>query len=555
MPHVEASLRRSFEFAATVCAGIAAGLGLCALVAWILRIPALDVATPVLGTTSPTTALALLLAGTAAWLRRAPKNVSSSAGQHRAARALSIALLVIAGIGVTQYMIGPARGIGELLAISSPSPSFLSLACMLLLGFALLMGDARTSDGQSPAQWAALVCIPLPLIGLLDVLVIPLVTTTGMPAISALGFLCVALAITFAEPNLGVMRLITANRPAGQILRRLLPICIVLPFIVTAMRYAGEWAGLIGRSEGGLAAAVIFIVAMAVIIYWFAVSLDVMDARRHTAEESLRSAIRDLEKRNIEMVEANRSLAELYQRSHQLERSLRELSSRLLRTQDEERRRLARELHDSAGQILAAIGMNLSTVQDQAGSLPATARDALDESAELLQSATREIRTLSYLLHPPLLDEAGLNAALRWFVEGFEERSNIKVSLQMPQSESRLPQDVETAIFRIVQESLTNIHRHSGSETAQIRLARSSSGLTLEVSDRGRGIPAEVMRRSDDKGRLGVGILGMRERVTQLGGTLDIESSDGAGTIVRASLPAPDQPPASVRAMPTSLPQ
>jgi PAS domain S-box-containing protein len=216
-------------------------------------------------------------------------------------------------------------------------------------------------------------------------------------------------------------------------------------------------------------------------------------------------------------------------------RDLRELSARLLKVQDDERRRLARELHDSVGQILAALSMNISVVQSQSHKLDALGARAASENGHLVQQAASEIRTLSHLLHPPLLEIAGLSSTLRWYLDGFSERSKIKIDLEIPSDFGRLPADTELAIFRIVQECLTNIHRHSGSKTADIRIQQAGSHLVVQVKDSGKGIPREKQLQLTASGRTGVGFGGMRERVRQLGGTLEIHS-EGNGTVVIATL-------------------
>ena len=227
------------------------------------------------------------------------------------------------------------------------------------------------------------------------------------------------------------------------------------------------------------------------------------------------------------------------QRTVELDRTndnLRELSARLLQLQDDERRRIARELHDSVGQMLAALGMNLAAVGTDLEHLIKTANTVTD-SAALVQDLSREVRTISHLLHPPLLDEAGLASALRWYVEGFAQRSKIKVDLEFPADFGRLSRESETAIFRTVQECLTNIHRHSGSPTARIRIAASGTDVRVEVEDHGKGIPQQRQLETSSMGIPGVGIRGMRERLRQLGGTLDIHST-GKGTLIVAQLPA-----------------
>jgi signal transduction histidine kinase len=216
--------------------------------------------------------------------------------------------------------------------------------------------------------------------------------------------------------------------------------------------------------------------------------------------------------------------------------NLRELSARLLQLQDDERRRIARELHDSVGQMLAALGMNLAAVRTEIERLTRTA-STVNDSAALVQELSKEVRTISHLLHPPLLDEAGLASALRWYIEGFAQRSKIEVDLEFPADFGRLSRESETAIFRTVQECLTNIHRHSESPTARICIAASDGDVRVEVEDRGKGISPEKQFEMASTGTPGVGIRGMRERLRQLGGSLDIHSN-GKGTLIVARLPA-----------------
>jgi signal transduction histidine kinase len=216
--------------------------------------------------------------------------------------------------------------------------------------------------------------------------------------------------------------------------------------------------------------------------------------------------------------------------------NLRKLSARLLQLQDDERRRIARELHDSVGQMLAALNMNLSTARADIERLSKTA-NALADSESLVHEMTSEVRTISHLLHPPLLDEAGLSSALRWYVDGFSLRSKIKVDLDLPEDFGRLPRESETAIFRVVQECLTNIHRHSESAIAKIRLRQRDHEVMVEIADKGKGIPPEKREEmSSSSGAPGVGIRGMRERLRQLGGTLEIDSN-GSGTVIAVRLP------------------
>ena len=218
-----------------------------------------------------------------------------------------------------------------------------------------------------------------------------------------------------------------------------------------------------------------------------------------------------------------------------VEENLRELTGRLLQLRDEEQRRVARELHDSVGQLLVAMSMNHGRALAEKHLSPMAAK-AISENTALLAQVSREIRTISHLLHPPLLDEVGLAPGVREYLEGFAERSRMKVRFEIAEDFGRLPRDLETALFRIVQEGLTNVHRHSESRTVAIRIMRSSGQVSVAIADAGTGIPRQKIREIEAGRASGVGLLGMRERVRQLGGSFRIRSSH-KGTVVAVRLP------------------
>ena len=215
---------------------------------------------------------------------------------------------------------------------------------------------------------------------------------------------------------------------------------------------------------------------------------------------------------------------------------LQNLSQKLLRVQDDERRKIARDLHDSTGQTLAALKISISFLQ-AACPLDPSALAAVSDVASLADRAIEEIRTMSYLLHPPLLDEVGFNCAAEWFIEGFAKRSGINVKLHIEPIRDRLPMRIEIVLFRVLQESLTNVHRHSGASEVSVCFQRLPDKLILEIRDYGRGIPADRLDRlRQASAETGVGLAGMRERLLEMNGRLEIES-DGNGTIMRAIVP------------------
>jgi signal transduction histidine kinase len=233
-----------------------------------------------------------------------------------------------------------------------------------------------------------------------------------------------------------------------------------------------------------------------------------------------------------------RLLVELLNRSR-AEAAVRRLSGRILQLQDMERRKIARELHDGVGQYFASSKMTVDTVLLGEGSLSESQKEALTEASRLLEQGVAEARTLSHLLHPPLLDDIGFRAAAEWYINGFSERSKIKVQFTAPVDLGAMPKDVELVLFRVLQESLTNIHRHAGSTTAEVRLFSVNGRVTMEVQDQGKGIPENLLDAFRRSTGTGVGLAGMRERVSEFQGKLHIASEMNKGTLLKVELPLP----------------
>lgn len=281
---------------------------------------------------------------------------------------------------------------------------------------------------------------------------------------------------------------------------------------------------------------------LSIAMVWLAAALSLQRWRR---EETLERAYSEMERRvrerTDELTKANASLQSEIADRKEKEELLRQLSGHLMQAQDQERRRIARELHDNSGQTLAAIAVNLSRIENLVPDAPAKVRNLVADTAAMAEQTSREIRTVSYLMHPPLLDEAGLLAAINWLANGFSQRSGIRAEVDAPAQFDRLPADIEVTVFRIVQETLTNVARHSGSKTAFIKLTRQPGEIVLTVRDEGRGIPPEKLEKvHGNVSALGVGVAGVWERVRQFGGELEI-NSNSRGTTVMVVVPLPEE--------------
>lgn len=253
----------------------------------------------------------------------------------------------------------------------------------------------------------------------------------------------------------------------------------------------------------------------------------------------LRSAHDQLElrvkERTSELSRTNDELTREIKERRRAERDLRNLSAKVLTIQDKERRRIARDLHDGVGQTLTAALMAVSQATSCPEPLPTGYQAGLRDVEDLLQQAVQEVRTVSHLLHPPLLDESGLLSAIQWYAEGFSKRSGVQLELEVGERGQRLGREVETGLFRIVQEALTNVHRHSEAKAVHIRIKSTRGRLTLSIQDDGKGIPSDALRITPN-GSQGVGLASMRERSALLGGTFNVETNS-RGTLIIVSVP------------------
>jgi PAS domain S-box-containing protein len=249
------------------------------------------------------------------------------------------------------------------------------------------------------------------------------------------------------------------------------------------------------------------------------------------------SPVRDETNKVIGFVKVTRDITDGVQK----DKSLRDLTAHLLRMQDEERKRIGRDLHDTLGQCVTAMKISLDTLASGLEPKDAAIRQQVNQCVELAEECVKEVRTLSYLLYPPMLEEMGLKSAIPWYLEGFTARSGIQATFDVPTDCGRFSRDTELALFRVLQESLTNVHRHSGSQTAHVKLLCNGRMAILEIRDEGNGVPATILAGSGEcwQRAVGVGLRGMKERLAQLGGTLEISSTEH-GLTVTAIVPAPE---------------
>lgn len=290
------------------------------------------------------------------------------------------------------------------------------------------------------------------------------------------------------------------------------------------------------------------------VLFLHPTGIDITDRKRVEAE--LRSSREDLERtveaRTQELAASLSSLESEIELRKTTEKALRELSVRTLRLQDEERRRFARDLHDSTGQTLAALKISLGTLQQLMAQI-SKAPGLLDDLDALAEQALQEIRTTSHLLHPPMLDEVGFSSAAQWYIDGFSKRSGVKTSLELAARPS-LTKDEELVLFRVLQESLTNVLRHSGSPAVDIRFASDQNDAILSIRDYGKGIPPETLESfRETASGVGVGLGGMRQRILELGGHLKVDS-DGQGTCITATMPVAKAAPVASERIPIDAP-
>lgn len=499
----------------------------------------------------PNTALAFIMASVALWMLWREK---TSGRDSVIAWVCALVVILIGLFTIGEYLSGADWGIdrllfrGKLRAVQAsfpgrPSPH--TAANFLLTGSALLLMKRKTARSYRLAQIFALVVINNSLLALVGYIyqvafLYSITSYTGMALHTALTFIVLSLGLLFIHPEHGLMSFIMSDTAGGMMVRHLLPATIAIPVVSGGLIIFGAREGLYDMAFGMLLCVLASILILTTLIWRNARTLYRADTKRKQAEEALRSAYDDLERRveerTVELSGVNETLRAEVIEHRESEAARVHLLRRLVTAQEEERRRISRELHDQMGQHLAALMLGLKTLSNSTESC-APPRRSLQQLQELTEQLVEEAHHLAWELRPAALDDLGLHTALANYVEGWSERGGVAADFHSQGLERRrLPSQIETAVYRIVQEALTNVLKHAAARRVSVILEQRQDQLLTIVEDDGRGFEADALRFAPGEER-GLGLLGIQERVALVGGTLNLESQPGGGTTLVVRIP------------------
>jgi signal transduction histidine kinase len=523
------------------------------LVGWTLDIGALKNVLPGQPQMVPNTALAFILASLSLWLLRAGRFAGRSLAS---ARACAGVVTLTSLLTLCEYLSGLDLRIDTLLfrgrleggGASFPGrPSPHTALGFLLVGSALLLLSTARRRAHALAQFLTLAAFLIALMALVgyvyDVWFLYGISAyTGMALHTALTFILLSLGVLFARPESGPMSVVTSDTTGGHMARHLLPAAILVPIVLGGLIVRGERAGLYDTAFGMSLCVLTNIVVLGAFICRNAGTLHRVDAGRRQAEGALRQAHDGLEvkvgERTAELSRVNQRLQAEVSEHRKAEAARVQLLRRLVTAQEEERRRISRELHDHMGQYLSTIILRLKTLQPLA-SEQESARLSLRSLHELTGQLVDEVHHLAWELRPAALDDLGLQTALQNYTEKWSERGGVAVDFHGGGLErQRLPPEIETTIYRIVQEALTNVLKHAEARRVSVIVERRREHVLVIVEDDGKGFDVGRASHSWGAGR-GLGLLGMRERVALVGGVLNVESAPGGGATVRIRIPVP----------------
>jgi signal transduction histidine kinase len=520
------------------------------LLGWTLNLPILQSILPGQPQMVPLTAVAFILASLS--LATKPKVVSGIC---------ALAVILIAVLTLSEYVSGLNLGFDTLLFSQRfqtidrtfpgrPSPH--TAIDLLLIGSALLLSQ-RTGRAYRVAQRLALTAAliaSLALVGYLyDVAFLYSISShTGMALHTALIFIALSLGILFAHPEQQLMLFILSDTAGGMMVRRLLPASVAIPIVAGGLIIFGARAGLYDMAFAVPLCVVASIVVLTTLIWRNSLALHRSDVQRKEAEEALRNAYNDLEQRvddrTGELSRVNESLQTEITKHKESEAARLELLRRLVTAQEEERRRISRELHDQTGQHLTALLLGLKTLNNSTDNGSTSLHNSLLQLQKLTERLVEDAHHLAWELRPAVLDDLGLETAISNYVEKWSERNSIAVDFHSGLNKLRVSQPVETAVFRIVQEALTNVLKHARATRVSVMLEHRYEELLVIVEDNGCGFQPEVPLTVKECG--GLGLVGIRERVALIGGKLNLESEPGSGATLVIRIPAPATIPQKV---------
>jgi signal transduction histidine kinase len=500
----------------------------------------------------PNTAVAFILASVSLWtLGDEQRSQKVSA----VGRICALAVLITGVLTLGEYVSGVDFGFDRLLfkhklqdaGVSFPGrPSPHTAIDFLLVGWALLLIQTSTARAYRVAQVFALIAALIASMALIGYIynvafLYSISSYTGMALHTALIFIALSAGILFVHPENELMSFVLSDTAGGMMVRRLLPATIVIPVVAGGLILFGAREGLYTMAFAVPLCVVASILVLTSLIWRNAWALHCSDTKRKQAEEALRSAYDDLERRveerTIELSRVNENLRTEIIEHKESETARVQLLRRLVTAQEEERRRISRELHDQTGQHLSALLLGLKTLNKSAGNGQTSLNKSLRQLQELTERLVEDAHHLAWELRPAALDDLGLEMAISTYVEKWSERNSITLDFHSGLNKCRLPPAVETAVYRIVQEALTNVVKHAQANRVSVMLEHRHDELLVIVEDNGRGFYPELPFTVKEGG--GLGLIGIQERVALVSGKLNIESASGSGATLAIRIPAP----------------
>ena len=533
-----------FAFIPKAVSGLGVFISSLVLLGWTFDVPILQSILPGQPQMVPLTAVNFILASVSLGMLKSRAVVSGLC----ALVVLVIALLIIGeyigrfDLGFDKIIFSHQLASGDQSFPGRPSPH--TAIDLLFIGSALLLSRTKGNAyrvAQRLALIAALIA-SMALVGYIyDVAFLYSISVhTGMALHTALIFIALSLGILFIHPEQQLMSFVLSDTAGGMMVRRLLPASIAIPIVAGGLIIFGARAGLYDMAFAVPLCVVASILVLTTIIWRNAIALHRSDGKRRQAEEALRDAYNDLEQRveerTLQLSRVNENLQTEISKHKESEAARLELLRRLVTAQEEERRRISRELHDQTGQQLTALLLGLKTLNNSTGNGSTSLHKNLLQLQKLTERLVEEAHHLAWELRPAALDDLGLETALSNYVEKWSERNSISLDFHSGLNKLRLPAPVETAVFRIVQEALTNVLKHAEATRVSVMLEYRYDELLVIVEDNGRGFQPEASLKVKEPG--GLGLVGINERVALVCGKLNIESEPGCGTTLAIRIPA-----------------